>query len=74
MSIVTGIQQGLFSDLTPKTLNQQAWIYADQANVINGRAFALYKNQIATYVFPAAYLKSSYNLVYTNGSSEVFHR
>jgi uncharacterized membrane protein len=70
----TDIQQGLFADLTPRTLDQHAWIYADQSDVIDGRAFAVYKNQLATYVFPSAYLETHYNLVYTNGSSEVFHR
>lgn len=71
---VTGMQQGLFVDLTPQTLNQNAWVYASRTNIINGRAFALYKNHIATYVFPAGFLSTHYNLVYTDGSSEVFHR
>jgi uncharacterized membrane protein len=71
---VTGMQQGLFLDLTPKTLNQHAWVYASRTNVINGRAFALYKDHLATYAFPAGFLNANYDLVYTNGSSEVFHR
>ena len=69
-----GIQQGFFADLTPLTLNQNAWIYASRSNTINGLAFALFHNHIATYVFPYRFLISHYNLVYTNGSSEVFHR
>lgn len=71
---VTGIQQGLFVDLTPMTLNQHAWVYASRTNVVDGRAFALYKEHLATYVFPANFLSANYNLVYTNGTSEVFHR
>jgi uncharacterized membrane protein len=71
---VTGMQQGLFLDLTPQTLNQHAWVYASRTNVIDGRAFALYHDHLATYVFPAAFLDVNYDLVYTNGSSEVFHR
>ncbi len=74
LAAATDIQHGIFADLTPETLNQHAWIYADRANVVNGRAFALYNNQIATYVFPSDFLGSHYDLVYTNGSSEVFHR
>jgi uncharacterized membrane protein len=69
-----GIQQGLFADLTPLTLNQNAWVYASRSNTVNGRAFALYRQHLATYAFPYDFLFSHYNLVYTNGSSEVFHR
>jgi uncharacterized membrane protein len=71
---VTGIQQGLFVDLTPLTLNQNAWVYASNTNVADGRAFALYNENIASYVFPTGFLSANYNLVYTDGTSEVFHR
>jgi hypothetical protein len=71
---VAGIQHGLILDLTPLTLNRHAWVYASRTNVINGRAFALYQAHTATYVFPADFLLDNYDLVYTNGSSEVFHR
>jgi hypothetical protein len=71
---VTGIQRGLIVDLTPKTLDQHAWVYASRTNVLSGRAFAFYSEHLASYVFPADFLRANYNLVYTNGSSEVFHR
>jgi hypothetical protein len=71
---VAGIQHGLILDLTPMTLHQHAWVYASRTNVINGRAFALYQAHAATYVFPVDFLLDNYDLVYTNGSSEVFHR
>lgn len=70
----TGIQNGLTLDLTPLTLNQSAWVYASRTNVIDGRAFALFNSLFATYVFPIGFLDENYDLVYTNGSSEVFHR
>jgi hypothetical protein len=69
----TNITEGLMTDLTPRTLASQAWVYASQANVLHDRAFALYNNQLATYKFPAAFLDANYDMVYTNGSSEVFH-
>ena len=73
VAAVTGLQDGLILDLTPKTLNQHAWVYASRTNIINGRAFALYNNHSAVYVFPVTYLNADYDLVYTDGSSEVFH-
>jgi hypothetical protein len=71
---VSGIQQGLFVDLTPLTLNQHAWVYASRTNIIDGRSFALYNEHLATYDFPSGFLEQNYDLVYTDGSSEVFHR
>jgi uncharacterized membrane protein len=70
----TNITEGLMTDLTPRTLAANAWVYASRANVQDNRAFALYNNQLATYKFPAAFLDANYDMVYTNGSSEVFHR
>jgi uncharacterized membrane protein len=65
---------GLMTDLTPETLSQHAWVYASQANVVDHDAFALYAEHLATYIFPASFLDANYDIVYTNGSSEVFHR
>jgi uncharacterized membrane protein len=74
LAATTGIQDELILDLTPLTLNSHAWVYASRTNVIDGRAFAPYNEHLATYVFPADFLNDNYDLVYTDGSSEVFHR
>jgi hypothetical protein len=69
----TNITEGLMTDLTPRTLAANAWVYASRANVQDDRAFALYNNQLATYKFPAQFLDANYDVVYSNGTSEVFH-
>jgi hypothetical protein len=61
-------------DITPQTLDQRAWIYASRTNTVNGRARSLLANRLAVYAFPATFIDEHYDLVYTNGSSEVFHR
>ena len=72
---MTGVSRGLFNDVTPETLDQHSWVYAGTSNVVDGRARALYNGErTVTYVFPAAFLDANYDLVYTDGSSEVFHR
>jgi uncharacterized membrane protein len=68
------ISSGLMTDVTPETISDHAWVYASQANVVYGYAFALYDEHLATYVFPAAFLNANYSVVYTNGTTEVFHR
>jgi uncharacterized membrane protein len=71
---MTGITRGLFNAVTPATIDQHAWVYASRSNVIGKRARAFYKGHTVTYVFPAAFLDANFDLVYTDGSSEVFHR
>jgi hypothetical protein len=73
LAAVTGLQDGLILDITPQTLNQHAWVYASRSNIVNGRGFALYENHPVIYVFPVSFLNTDYDLVYTDGSSEVFH-
>ena len=74
LDAVAGINRGLLGDVTPLTISQHAWVYASRANVVDGRGRALYDDHTVTYVFPAAFLDANYDLVYTDGSSEVFHR
>ena len=71
---MTGSTLNLISDVTPQTLNRHAWVYADRTNVLDHSAEALFNNSAVTYIFPAGFLDANYDLVYTNGSSEVFHR
>lgn len=71
---VTGRVQGLLNDVTPQTLDQHAWVYANRTNVVNGRARASYNERSVAYQFPARFLASNYDLIYTNGSAEVYHR
>ena len=76
LAAMTGMTpaSGLLTDVTPRTLSQLAWVYASRTNIVDGRAFALYQRNLATYVFPSGFLRAYYNVVYTDGSSEVFHR
>ena len=71
---VTGIRSGLLLDITPETLSSHAWVYASSTNVIDGRARASDDGHSVSYVFPSGFLNANYDLVYTNGTSEVYHR
>jgi uncharacterized membrane protein len=64
----------LIGDVTPLTINQHAWIYASRTNVIAHIAEASFDSGLVSYRFPASFLNANYDLVYTNGSSEVFYR
>jgi uncharacterized membrane protein len=74
LNAMIGQREGTLSDLTPWTIDQNAWIYADRTNVVDRTGVADFENESAAYAFPFAFLNGNYDLVYTNGSSEVFHR
>jgi uncharacterized membrane protein len=74
LDAVAGINRGVLGDVTPLTISEHAWVYAGRANVVDGRGRALFGDHTVTYVFPARFLHANYDLVYTDGSSEVFHR
>ncbi len=74
LSIVAGHRSRVLSDITPETLDQHAWVYADRTNTVDNIARSQTGNHVATYAFPKRFLDANFNLVYTNGTSEVFHR
>jgi hypothetical protein len=75
LAATTMISRGLMTDVTPLTISGHAWVYGSRTNIIDGQAYALYQLQRqASYAFPARFLYDNFNTVYTNGSSEVFHR
>jgi len=61
-------------DVTPRTISQHAWVYASQSNIVDRRGRALWNNHVVSYVYPSAFLVDNYNVVFTDGASEVFHR
>ena len=64
----------ILTDVTPLTVDANAWVYATRVNIVTGQARANYADQQLVYVFPADFLADQLGVVYTNGSSEVFHR
>jgi uncharacterized membrane protein len=69
-----GDRPALLTEVTPRTLSAGAWIYADRSNVQQRTGLAFFENEQASYAFPFNFLNAYYSLVYTNGSSEVYHR
>jgi len=71
---MAGQRPGILSDITPETTDQHAWVYATRANIIDNVVQSETGNYAASYAFPKLFLESNFNVVYTNGTSEVFHR
>lgn len=64
----------VLNDLTPLTIDHHAWVYASRTNILNGIARSSGASYSAVYAFPVRFLSDNFDIVYTNGTSEVFHR
>jgi hypothetical protein len=62
------------TDLTPETIDRDAWIYGTRTNTVLGRARGQIDTTAALYQWPSGFLNAYYNAVYANGDSRVFHR
>ena len=62
------------NDVTPETINVASFVYADYANTKEGIATSLlsYNYKSLIYQFPTSFLQQNKDLVYSNGSSEVY--
>jgi uncharacterized membrane protein len=73
LNTVAGNRSGVFDAIAPETLDQHAWVYATSTNLEDNIVNALSGNESSSYAFPKSFLTSNFDLVYTNGSSEVYH-
>jgi hypothetical protein len=74
LETLVGNRPAMFDDITPETTDAHAWVYATRANVIQDITESQTGDAFASYGFPKLFLDSNFNVVYTNGTSEVFHR
>jgi uncharacterized membrane protein len=74
LEALVGNRPAVFDDITPETTDEYAWVYATRANLIDNIVESQEGAEGASYAFPKLFLDSNFNVVYTNGTSEVFHR
>ena len=61
-------------EVTPRTLDQHAWLYGTRTNVVLGRARGAVGSYAAVYQWPNAFLNSYFDTVFSDGDSKVYHR
>jgi hypothetical protein len=74
VTAATGRTGGMLTDVFPMTLTRDAWILADQANIVSGTARAQDGNFYGTYRWPSKFLADFWDQVYTNGYSAGYAR
>ena len=68
----TDLRRGVFIDLTPRTIDQNAWVFASGTNVVDHLTWGLTSSGPLTIVFPMLFLNKYFNVVYSTGSTEIF--
>lgn len=74
MLSVVGGNDNYLTQITPQTLDRDAWVYGSEANVLEGRTRDLFGQDFAIWTFPAQFLADHFNTVYVNGRTKVFAR
>jgi uncharacterized membrane protein len=70
----TDLRSGVFIDVTPRTIDQQAWVFASTANVVGQRSWGLTSSGVLDITFPSRFLQQYFDVVYSTGATEIFHR
>ena len=70
----TSLRTAAFNDVTPRTIDRHAWIFASTTNVVDHLTWGATSSGLVNFVFPAQFLDQYFNVVYSTGSTEVFHR
>lgn len=59
-------------NIVPSVITKNSYVYSSYANIVRGRTDVEYRNMSLVYTFPLEFLNENKNLIYNNGSSEVF--
>jgi len=70
--VPTDIKRGIMYDLTPETIAKGSYVYADNTNITDGITVASKDGKSYVYEFPANFLKSHKDLLYSNGNAEIY--
>jgi uncharacterized membrane protein len=65
-------ENNTLKDILPSTIDKNAYVYSGYVNTIHKRTFVDYELKLMSYNFPTEFLNQNKNLIYNNGSSEVF--
>ena len=74
ITAATGRVGGVIVNVMPAALDRYAWIYADTSNVVSHTARGALENDYSLYQWPAPFINTYWNRVYTNGSAASYAR
>lgn len=74
LQALAGNRAGMLADMSPEATDSTAWVYVTSTNLIDNIVDTDIGGRAGSYAFPKLFFDENFNLVYTNGKSEVFHR
>jgi len=70
----TSLRTAVYTDITPRTIDSHAWVFASTTNILRDRTWGLTSSGVLDIEFPSQFLQQYFDVVYSTGSTEVFHR
>jgi uncharacterized membrane protein len=72
LAAYTDIAGGLFTDITPMTLDPGGYVLVTTANTVYGRNRGAYDNEVAVFTYPLAAIDAEQNLLMSAGGARVY--
>jgi uncharacterized membrane protein/glycosyltransferase involved in cell wall biosynthesis len=72
LEVASNINHGQLIAVTPTSIAQASYVYADYTNVKDGIATSNSGSKVFNYSFPSSFLNQNKDLVYTNGDAEIY--
>ena len=69
----TDLRTAVFTDITPGTLDEHAWVYASRTNIVDGLTWGDTSAGELEFKFPKKFLDTYFDVVYSTGTTEVLH-
>jgi len=66
------VNHGIFIDVTPETIAEGSYVFADYTNVKDSIASSAISGKTYNYTFPTHFLADHKDLLYTNGSARIY--
>lgn len=72
LTVPTDIKRGIMYDVTPETIAQGAYVFADVTNIDDGTTMAAKNGETFVFEFPKTFLRNNKNVLYSNGGAEIY--
>ena len=70
----TNLRFAVFDAVTPRTIDRHGWVYASTANIVGHLSWGVTNSGVIDIAFPASFLDKYFDVVYSTGTTDVFHR
>lgn len=72
VKLFTLVHLGSSNDILPQLIRRDSYMFLDYSNDVNNKWMVFFKGNIFAYTFPISFLNQNKDLIYNNGTTEIF--